>query len=62
MCPWLARAACAALDLAVWDDPHNDDPRYTRVRLRHEVLPVLEEALGGALIRPRARYVGPGVV
>ncbi|MFC5137602.1 tRNA lysidine(34) synthetase TilS [Actinomycetospora rhizophila] len=49
------RAACAALDLAVWDDPHNDDPRYTRVRLRHEVLPVLEEALGGGVAPALAR-------
>lgn len=49
------RAACAALDLTVWDDPHNTDPRYTRVRLRHEVLPVLEEALGGGVAPALAR-------
>ena len=49
------RAACAALDLAVWDDPHTDDPRYARVRLRHEVLPVLEEALGGGVATALAR-------
>ena len=49
------RAACAALGLAVWDDPHNADPRYARVRLRHEVLPVLEEALGGGVAPALAR-------
>src|SRR3954447_2316412 len=27
-------AACAALDLTTWDDPHNDDPAFQRVRLR----------------------------
>jgi tRNA(Ile)-lysidine synthetase-like protein len=40
------RAACAGL--AVWDDPHNADPRFTRVRLRHEVLPLLEDVLSAA--------------
>ncbi|MEJ2861081.1 tRNA lysidine(34) synthetase TilS [Actinomycetospora flava] len=49
------RAACAALDLPVWDDPHNADPRYTRARLRHEVLPALEEALGGGVAPALAR-------
>ena len=32
-----------------WRDPHNDDPRFTRVRLRTEVLPLLEEVLGGGV-------------
>ncbi len=38
-------AACAALGLTPWEDPHNADPAYTRVRLRHEVLPLLEDVL-----------------
>jgi tRNA(Ile)-lysidine synthase len=49
------RAACEALGLRPWEDPHNDDPAYTRVRVRHAVLPALEQALGpgvtGALAR-----------
>jgi tRNA(Ile)-lysidine synthase len=49
------RAACDALGLAVWDDPHNDDPRYTRVRLRHEVIPLLDEVLGGGVAGALAR-------
>jgi tRNA(Ile)-lysidine synthase len=36
------RASCADLGLDPWDDPHNDDPAYARVRVRHAVLPVLE--------------------
>lgn len=40
------RQACAALDLKPWEDPHNADPAYARPRVRHEVLPVLEAALG----------------
>ena len=30
------RAACAELGLTPWEDPHNLDPRYTRVRVRTE--------------------------
>ncbi len=63
--PWLrpllgvrravTRAACAELGLPVWDDPHNDDPRFTRVRLRHEVLPLLEDVLSGGVAAALAR-------
>jgi len=49
------RAACAAQELPVWDDPWNDDPAYTRVRLRAEVLPLLEEVLGGGVAPALAR-------
>ena len=49
------RAACAALELPVWDDPWNDDPAYTRVRLRTEALPLLEEVLGGGVAPALAR-------
>jgi len=49
------RAACAALELPVWDDPWNDDPAYTRVRLRAEVLPLLEDVLGGGVAPALAR-------
>jgi tRNA(Ile)-lysidine synthase len=40
------RAAAAALNLDPWHDPHNDDPRFARARVRHEVLPVIERELG----------------
>lgn len=52
------RAACAAAELPVWDDPWNDDPAYTRVRLRAEVLPLLEEVLGGGVAPALARTAG----
>ncbi|CAN7643867.1 tRNA lysidine(34) synthetase TilS [Mycolicibacterium frederiksbergense] len=48
-------AACAALGLAPWQDPHNSDPRFTRVRLRNEVLPLLEQVLGGGVAEALAR-------
>ena len=49
------RAACAAQELPVWDDPWNTDPAYTRVRLRSEVLPLLDEVLGGGVAPALAR-------
>jgi tRNA(Ile)-lysidine synthase len=49
------RAACADLGLTAWDDPHNIDPRFTRVRLRTEVLPLLEDVLGGGVAEALAR-------
>lgn len=51
----ITHAACAELGLTAWDDPHNHDRRFTRVRLRLEVLPVLEDALGGGVAEALAR-------
>jgi tRNA(Ile)-lysidine synthase len=51
-------AACAALDLPVWDDPHNTDPRFARARVRHEVMPVLETTLGPGVAEALARTAG----
>ncbi|MFF5990891.1 tRNA lysidine(34) synthetase TilS [Prauserella flavalba] len=47
--------ACAELGVEPWTDPHNADPRYTRVRLRHEVLPLLEDVLNGGVAAALAR-------
>ena len=38
--------ACADAGLEPWHDPHNDDGRFTRVRVRRTVLPMLEDELG----------------
>lgn len=47
--------ACTALAIPVWHDPHNDDGRFTRVRVRRDVLPVLEAALGPGIAEALAR-------
>lgn len=47
--------ACRELGLTAWQDPHNSDPRFTRTRLRAEVLPLLEEVLGGGVAEALAR-------
>ena len=49
------RAACRALGLDVWHDPHNADPAYLRVRIRREVLPALEAAMGPGVVEALAR-------
>ncbi len=49
------RQVCADLGLEPWEDPHNSSPEFTRVRLRTEVLPLLEEVLGGGVAGALAR-------
>lgn len=48
-------AACNDQGLDFWSDPHNADPSYTRVRIRHEVLPVLEAQMGPGVAEALAR-------
>lgn len=47
----------ALLDAGVewWEDPHNVDERFTRVKVRHQVLPVLERELGPGVAEALAR-------
>ncbi len=51
-------AACAAEGVDFWSDPHNADPRFTRARIRHRVLPVLEEELGPGVAAALSRTAG----
>jgi tRNA(Ile)-lysidine synthase len=48
-------AACAELGLQAWQDPHNADRRFTRTRLRRDVMPLLEDVLGGGVAEALAR-------
>jgi len=48
-------AACAEVGLAPWADPHNEDLSLLRVRVRKEVIPVLESALGPGVRAALAR-------
>ena len=47
--------ACEDADLKVWHDPHNSEDRFARVRVREQVLPVLEEQLGPGIAEALAR-------
>jgi len=46
---------CEELGLDPWQDPHNSDPRFTRVRVRQTVLPTLESELGPGVAEALAR-------
>ncbi len=48
-------AACAAEGIEPWADPHNHDERFTRVRVRHHVMPMLESELGPGVAVALAR-------
>lgn len=39
-------AACKELQLNPWQDPHNEDLRFLRVKVRKNVLPIMERELG----------------
>jgi len=47
--------ACTDFGLAPHHDPHNRDPRFTRVRLRAEVLPLLDDVLHGGVVEALGR-------
>jgi tRNA(Ile)-lysidine synthase len=47
--------ACQVEGIEFWEDPHNDDPAYTRSRVRHQVLPLLEDQLGPGVAATLAR-------
>ena len=40
-------ATCQEIGVTPWSDPQNDDPAFTRVRVRKEVLPLLGDVVGG---------------
>ena len=47
--------ACQVEGLDFWEDPHNLDPAFARSRVRHTVLPLLEEELGPGVAAALAR-------
>ena len=51
----VTEAVCAELGLPVWQDPQNTERRFTRVRVRHHVLPQLEAELGPGVADALAR-------
>jgi tRNA(Ile)-lysidine synthase len=49
------RQALVDAGVTWWEDPHNTDERFTRVRVRHQVLPVLEREMGPGVAQALAR-------
>jgi tRNA(Ile)-lysidine synthase len=52
------RALCASAGLVTVDDPSNRDPRHRRNRVRHEVLPLLEDVAGRDVVPLIDRMAG----
>lgn len=48
-------AFCTDSGVEFWNDPHNQDPKFTRVRVRTAVLPMLEAELGPGIAESLAR-------
>ncbi len=49
------QAVCDAYGLVALDDPMNADPRFTRVRIRHELLPMLDDIAARDVVPVLAR-------
>ena len=47
--------ACADSGIEVWNDPQNSEERFARVRVRDQVLPILENELGPGVVEALAR-------
>lgn len=50
--------ACQELGLEIWNDPHNFNADFTRVKVRHEILPLMESKLGPGISAALARTAG----
>jgi tRNA(Ile)-lysidine synthase len=48
-------AACKEVGLEPWNDPHNGNTEFSRVKVRKEVLPVMEEKLGPGIAAALSR-------
>jgi tRNA(Ile)-lysidine synthase len=46
---------CEQSDLKFWEDPHNQDSQFARVRVRTEAIPVLEKTIGPGISEALAR-------
>ena len=47
--------ACTEAGIEFWNDPHNENHDFSRVRVRREVLPVMEEQIGPGIAAALAR-------
>jgi tRNA(Ile)-lysidine synthase len=48
-------AACKEIGIEPWNDPHNGNTEFSRVKVRLEVLPVMEEKLGPGIAAALSR-------
>ena len=48
-------AACIEAEITPWNDPHNVNEKFSRVRVRNKVMPVMEEEIGPGIAAALAR-------
>jgi tRNA(Ile)-lysidine synthase len=48
-------AACDEAAITPWNDPHNTNEKFSRVRVRNKVMPVMEEEIGPGIAAALAR-------
>ena len=48
-------AACKESGIEYWSDPHNQDLSFARVRVRNEILPIMEKEIGPGISHALAR-------
>ena len=48
-------AACDEAAITPWNDPHNANEKFSRVRVRNKVMPVMEEEIGPGIAAALAR-------
>jgi len=51
----ITESACREAGIEFWIDPHNSNPDFARVRVRQNVLPILESEIGPGVIEALAR-------
>ena len=48
-------AACAEAEITAWNDPHNVNEQFSRVRVRNIIMPIMEEEIGPGIAAALAR-------
>ena len=46
---------CSEVGITIWNDPHNVDPQFARVRVRTQAIPLLEKTIGPGITEALAR-------
>lgn len=50
--------ACEELGITPWEDPHNDHTEFTRVKVRKEIIPTLDDVRGGGMVQALCTTAG----
>lgn len=48
-------AACEEAKLSPWNDPHNENEKFTRVKIRNKILPLMESEIGPGIAAALSR-------